>query len=128
MSTSLTPQDRERLQTLEELRGRVQRLHGLVERFGAERGDADPHVIAIRRMLSQLRLEFTGHSLDTLSQVCAGMEQTARRGVSQAQKTRILREGVGTLRLQIETAQRNIRAVAARAGANRKEGSDGASG
>lgn len=121
MSTALTPQDRERLQTLEELRGRVQRLHGLVERFAAERGDPDPHAIAIRRTLSQLRLEFTGHSLDSLSQTCAAMEQTARRGASQQQKARALRDGVGSMRLHLETAQRNIRAAAARSAAEQKE-------
>ena len=110
MSTGgLTPRDREELQVLEGLMNRVRHGHGLVERFAAEITNPEPHAIALRRLFGQLKLQMSGAGLDTLSQTCGALEMAARRGGSHVAKTRILRDGIASLRQQIELAQRAVR-------------------
>jgi hypothetical protein len=109
MAGKLSPRERERLSNLEILQTRVQHVHGLVERFAAEREDVTPHIVAIRRAFSRLKLELSGMGFDTMAQICGSLDTAARRGGSQPLKSRILREGVGSLRFQIEVEQRSIR-------------------
>lgn len=109
MAGKLGPRDRERLANLEVLQSRVQHLHGLVERFAAERQDVTPHVTAIRRAFTRLKLETSGLGFDSMSQLCGSMDTAARRGGSQPFKSRILREGVASLRFLLEVEERSIR-------------------
>lgn len=111
----LSPQDRQRLALLDTLGGKVQHLHGLVERFAAEKGDPGPWLQAMRRSFTQLKLELSGVGFDAMAQLCGAMELTARRGSTLSSKIRILREGVGSLRLQIDVEQRSLRGGQARA-------------
>jgi hypothetical protein len=108
MAGKLRPQTQMKLAGLEEFVQRVQHVHGLVERYATTRGDADPFVMPIRRAFQQLKMRFMGAGFDALSQLCASMEQAVARGGSQATKSRILREGVGSLRFQLELEQRSI--------------------
>ena len=101
----------QQLAQIEQLQGRVQNVHGLVERFAAERQDVEPHVIAIRRAFSRMKLELTGMGFDNMAQVCAAMELAARRGGSQLFKARILRDGVASLRMQLEVEERSVRSA-----------------
>ena len=61
--------------------------------------------------------------LDTISQLAGSMEIAAGRGASHHQKARILREGVGSLRFQVEQEQRKV--VTEDQAAQRAEGSAG---
>jgi hypothetical protein len=62
-----------------------------------------------KRGFGRLKIQLMGAGLDAMSQLCGAMEMAARRGMSQTQKARILREGVGSLRFQLEMAQRSVR-------------------
>jgi hypothetical protein len=102
--------DRQRLAFLGTLDGKVQHLHGLVERFAIE--SSDQLVPAVRRAFVQLKLQLMGAGYDAMAQLCGGLDMAARRGGSRTMKVRILREGVGSLRLQVELEQRAIRSEA----------------
>jgi hypothetical protein len=110
--SKLGPRDRERLGNLEILNTRVQHLHSLVERFAAERMDVTPHINALRRSFTQLKLESSGMGFDNMSQLCGSMDTAARRGGSKPFKSRILREGVASLRFLLEVEERSIRSHA----------------
>jgi hypothetical protein len=107
MSTQLTPQQRERLQTIETMRQRVQHLHGLVEKFGVAGKEADAQTSALRRAIGQLKLQLLGNNFPVLAQTCAQLELSARRGTAVA-RLKQLRDGIGTLRFQLEAEQRVI--------------------
>ena len=121
MATGPTPQQRERLQTIEMLRQRVQHLHGLVERFAANLREAEMHSGAIRRALGQLRLQFMGQNFPALAQLCGNLELAARRGTSPLAKLKQLREGVGSLRFQLDAEQRVLLASARRPAEKKQE-------
>jgi hypothetical protein len=62
----------------------------------------------LKRAFGRLKLDLMGAGLDTLSQLAGSMEIAAGRGNAQHQKVRILREGVGSMRYQVEQEQRQI--------------------
>jgi hypothetical protein len=111
MAASLSAADRQRLSLLESIDARLQALHGLVERFAVARDDL--LVPAIRRTFSQLKRECTGAGMDAIAQQCGALDVAARRGGSRTLKVRVLREGVGSMRHQIEVQQRAVRTEAA---------------
>jgi hypothetical protein len=104
---------RQRIAQLEKFGGRIQHVHGLVERFAVEPDDAERWAQMIRRSLGQLKMELMGAAFDSMAQQCGAMEMAARRGSSRVAKIRILREGVGSLRQQIDIEQRSVRTDAA---------------
>jgi len=108
---ALGTQERQRLAELETFQQRIQHLHGLVERFAAERQDLEPHVTALRRAFNRLKMELAGAGFDSMSQLCASLDTAAKRSGSKPFKTRILRDGVGSLRMQIDVEQRSVRAM-----------------
>ena len=87
---------------------RVQRVHGLVEQFATSKTNPDQYVMAMTRGFSQLKMLFMGAGMDSMSQLCGSMEIASKRGLSHMQKVRILREGVGSLRFQLEMEQRAV--------------------
>lgn len=98
-----------KLAQLQEFEQKVQRVHGLVERFATGRSGLDTIASTLKRTLGLLKGELMTAGMDALSQLAAGMEITAGRGMSQRTKARILREGVGSLRFQLEMEQRAVR-------------------
>jgi chemotaxis protein histidine kinase CheA len=108
---ALGPQERQRLVELETFQQRVQHLHGLVERFAAERQDLEPHINAIRRAFNRLKMELAGAGFDSMSQLCSSLDTAAKRTGSKPFKARILREGIGSLRMQLDVEQRSVRAM-----------------
>jgi hypothetical protein len=121
MAMAMNPKDAERLRLLESLAPRIQHLHGLVERFAMNHAAAEQYAPAIQRACGQLKKQLTGAGIDTIAQACAAMEMTARRGGSSAARARSLREGVGGLRLQVDTRIRTIRTEAKKAAAGGDE-------
>lgn len=99
-----------RLSTLNDLAARVQHVHGLVEQFASAvtRGAEAPLVVPLRRAFGQLKVTFLGEGMDSLSQLASSLEIAAGRGASSSQKVRVLRDGVGSMRQQIEVEQRTI--------------------
>lgn len=108
MAGKLSPKAQMKLAALNDFAQKVQRVYGLVEQYAADRSakGGDVFLMAIKRGFGQLKREFMGAGMDSLSQLCGSMEIAASRGSSQITKSRILREGVGSLRFQIEMEQR----------------------
>ena len=99
-----------KLATLRAMADKVQHVHGLVERYATTQDprQADALAIPMKRAFGRLKIELMGAGLDTLSQLAGSMEIAAGRGSSKQQKSRILREGVGSLRFQTEQEQRKV--------------------
>lgn len=97
-----------KLAVVAEFHQRVQRVHGLVEQYAAAKSNHEALAQPLRRAFQQLKLQFMGAGYDSLSQLCGSMELATSRGGSPSNKTRILREGVGSLRFQLELEQRSI--------------------
>ncbi|HEX6306687.1 MAG TPA: hypothetical protein VFZ69_00800 [Longimicrobiales bacterium] len=104
----LSPSATARLSVLNEFMARVQRVHGLVEQYATNRMNPDQHLMPMTRAFSQLKLQFMGAGFDSMSQLCGSMEIASKRGLSYMQKVRILRDGVGSLKFQLEMEQRAV--------------------
>jgi len=109
-----------RLSAVNDMLGRVQHVHGLVEQFAvaAQRGSVEPHVVPLRRAFAQLKREFTGAGMDSLAQLAGSMEMAAGRSGMPLQRVRILRDGVASMRHQLEVEQRSIQRSLAEARAD----------
>ncbi len=105
----LSPQAQAKLTTLEGFAQKAQRLYGLVEQFAADRSGGEMLTSAIKRAVGQLKREFLSSGYDAMAQLAGAMEIAAGRGTNQQAKVRILREGVGSLKSQIEIEQRVTR-------------------
>jgi hypothetical protein len=104
----LSPSAQGRLAILNEFAARVQRVHGLVELYATSKSNPDQYQMAITRGFAQLKMQLMGAGLDAMSQLCGSMEIASKRGLSFMQKVRILREGVGSLKFQLEMEQRAV--------------------
>lgn len=107
---NLSPAALQKLATLHHMTERVQHLHGLVERYAATRDprQLEPLVQPMKRAFGRLKLELSGAGLDTMAQLAGSMEIAAGRGGAPQMKSRILREGVGSLRFQLEQEGRAV--------------------
>lgn len=110
MAGNLSPRAQQKLASLQALTDKVQHVYGLVERYAASRTDqqAEVQVMPLRRAFSRLKVELMGAGFDSMAQLAGSMETAARRGGSVRNKARILREGVGSLRFQMELEQRKV--------------------
>jgi hypothetical protein len=108
MAGNLSPAANMKLAIVTEFTHRVQRAHALVEQFASARTNQDALTQSLRRTFQQLKIGFMGAGYDALAQLSGAMEIAAARGGSSVAKARILREGVGQLRFQIELEQRSI--------------------
>lgn len=111
MAANLSPQTQVKLAALRHLNDQVQHVHGLVERFAATRDNTQAQRMALpmKRAFGRLKLDFLGAGYDAMSQLAGSMELAAGRSGSQRQKARILREGVGSLRHQVQHEQRRLK-------------------
>ncbi len=105
----LTPQAQAKLTTLEGFAQKAQRLYGMIEQFAADRSGGEVLTSAIKRAVGQLKREFLASGYDSMAQLAGAMEIAAGRGTNQQAKVRILREGVGSLKSQLEIEQRITR-------------------
>jgi hypothetical protein len=108
MAGTLSPAARVKLAELATLLEKVQRAHALVEQYGVAKSNQEQLVLAVGRQFAQLKYHFMGAGFDAMSQLAGSMEMAARRGLSAVAKLRILREGVASLRFQVELAQRAV--------------------
>jgi hypothetical protein len=105
---NLSPGARARIAELSTLVDRVHRAHSLVEQYAAAKVNSEQFLLPLARQLTQLKLHFMAAGFDAMSQLAGSMEVAARRGLSPMAKVRVLREGVGSLKFQVELAQRAI--------------------
>jgi hypothetical protein len=108
MAGKLSPIGARRLGELEELTRRVQRVYAMVEQFAAVKQGADALSQSMKRELQRLKMQLGGAGLDSIAQLAGGMEIAAGRSGSQSVKTRILREGIASIKFQMELEQRTI--------------------
>ena len=108
MAGKLSANAQVQLATLQGFSAKVARVNGLVEQYASAKMNPDQYVMPMQRLFGQLKLQFMGVGLDTLSQLCGAMEIASKRGLSHPQKSRILREGVGSLKFQLDLAQRTV--------------------
>ncbi len=95
-----------RLATLREFEQKTQRVYGLVERYASARADSESLTLTVKRALGTLKRELLGSGFEQLSQLAGQMEIAAGRRISQQAKSHILREGVGSIRFQLDLEAR----------------------
>jgi hypothetical protein len=105
---NLSPGARARIAELSTLIDKVHRAHSLVEQYAAAKVNSEQFLLPLARQLTQLKMHFMAAGFDAMSQLAGSMEIAARRGLSPMAKVRVLREGVGSLKFQVELAQRAI--------------------
>src|SRR5665811_774899 len=110
MAGMMSPQAQMKLATLQATLDKVQHVYSMVERYAGTKDPRQAEMLAmpLKRAFGKLKLELMGAGLDTLSQLAGSMEIAAGRGSAQHQKARILREGVGSMRFQVEQEQRKV--------------------
>lgn len=96
--------------TLNTVLDRVQKVYSQVERYAGTKDPRQAEALSmpLKRAFGKLKLELMGAGLDSLSQLAGSMEIAAGRGGAQRTKVRILREGVGSMRFQVEQEQRRV--------------------
>ncbi|MBI4408436.1 MAG: hypothetical protein HY561_01930 [Gemmatimonadetes bacterium] len=87
---------------------KVARVHGLVEQFATAKAGHDALALPIKRAMAELKRAFMGAGFDAMSQLAGGLEIAAGRGAAPNTKARILREGVGSLKFQLELEGRSV--------------------
>ncbi|HET9441191.1 MAG TPA: hypothetical protein VFO52_13525 [Longimicrobiales bacterium] len=108
MAGKLSPTAQQRVALLEGFTPLVGRLHALVEQFATARVGHENLNASVKRTASQLKLKLMGVGLDSMSQLCGAIETAASRSGQPAQKARILRENMGSLKFQLELAIRTV--------------------
>jgi len=97
-----------KLSVLETFDMKLFRLYSLLEQYATAKSNPDQYLPAMQRLLGQLKLQFMGAGFDAVSQLCGSLELTTKRGLGPSVKLRILREGIGSLKFQLELVQRSI--------------------
>jgi hypothetical protein len=110
MSGKLSPAAQLKLATLKQVSDKVQHVHGLVERFATAREprQAEQYALPMKRAFGRLKIELVGVGLDRLSQLAGSLEIASGRSGGLQTKARILREGVASLRFQVDQEQRQV--------------------
>jgi hypothetical protein len=107
MAGKLSPAAQQRVVLLESYTNDIGRLNALIEQYAVANKTAHENMnSSIRRLAGQLKLKLTGAGLDAMGQLCGAIEMAAARGLQPQQKTRIMRENVGSLKFQLELAIR----------------------
>jgi hypothetical protein len=108
MAGKISPAAQGKLNDLGLLLEKVHRAHGLVEMYATAKANPNQYLLPLTRVFTQLKMNFMGAGLDAMSQLAGSMEIASKRGLPPTSKVRILREGVGSLKFQIELEQRAI--------------------
>ncbi len=96
----------QKLKTIEEAMIALQRLHGMVELYALSLKQNKPTMMyaqQVKRTLSPLVGLLKGQ-FGMIADVAASLNLVATRGGSETVKVRMLREGVGSLRQQLDIA------------------------
>lgn len=96
----------QKMKTLEEATTQLQRLHGVVEQYALALKQSKPTSLfgmQVKRALTPL-VGLLKPQFGLIADQVAGMNLVATRGGAETAKIRMLREGVGSLRQQLEIA------------------------
>lgn len=86
---------------LEDITRLVQHSYALVEQFAAARTGQQGLGLSMRRQFRRLKTKLTLSGYDQLGQIAGSLEIAAGRGMGASAKTRILREGIASLKFQL---------------------------
>jgi hypothetical protein len=106
---AIGPRETAQLSALEEFRRAAQTIHGLTEQFAAARSDEDQFASQIKRRYGRFKRALMVAGFDQIGQLAGSMEIAAGRGGSQRVKARTLREGIASIKFQLDTEERLIR-------------------
>ena len=101
----------QKLKTLEEATTMLHRLHGLVETYAmaVKKGQPTSHYVQqIRRALPPMVGLLKGQ-FGMISDQVAGLNLLATRGSNEQTRVRVLREGVGSIRLALDIATLRVK-------------------
>lgn len=96
----------QKMKTIDEAFVQVQRLHGVVETYALALKRKQPtslYAMQVKRALSPL-VGLLKPQFGMIADQVAALNLVASRGGSEQQKVRVLREGVGSLKQQLEIA------------------------
>jgi hypothetical protein len=108
--SGVDPRTAGKLAALGDLSRSAQTIHGLTEQFAAARSNEDQFAQQLKRRYGHFKRSLMGAGFDQIAQLAGGMETAAGRSGSQRTKARILREGIASLRSQLELEERIVRA------------------
>ena len=117
----ITPRDQVKLAALADITRAAQTIYGLTEQFAAARTREDSIAQQIKRRYGRFKRNLMTAGFDQVAQLAGGMESAAGRTGSQRNKTRILREGMGTIRHQLDMEERLIRKSSSDAAIEKKD-------
>lgn len=106
--SGITPLGQAKLARLAEVQRPAQTIHGLTEQFATARSGEDQIARQLKRRYRQYKLKLMGAGFDYLSQLAGAMEIAAGRSNSRRTKVRILREGIASIRTQLEFEEKDI--------------------
>jgi len=105
----LGPRQQVKLNALADFTRAAQTLHSLTEQFAAARANEDQIAFQIKRRYGRFKRLLMTSGFDPIAQLAGSMETAAGRSASQRTKARILREGLASIRFQLEMEERVIR-------------------
>ncbi len=106
MVQKLSTRAQVRIMALREFEQKTQRIYGLVEQYATGKTESEQLVNSLKRALAGLKRELLGAGFEQLSQLAGAMEVAAGRRLTQQAKSHILREGVGSIRFQLDLEAR----------------------
>ena len=108
MAGILSAKAQHRVAALRKMSEKIQHVYGMVERFAATPDEKAAAALSqpLKRAFGRLKLDLMGAGFDTMSQLAGAMEIAAGRSGNQRSKARILREGIGSLRYQVDQEAR----------------------
>lgn len=106
---AITPHGQAKLAALAEIQRVAAAIYALTERFASAKLHQDQIAHQIKRRYSKFKITLVGAGFDHLSELAGGMEIAAGRSGSQRTKARILREGLASIRFQLDMEEKAIR-------------------
>ncbi len=107
--SGIDPRTAPKLAALEELSRSTQTLHALTEQFATAKAHEDQIAQQLKRRYGHFKRNLMGAGFDQLAQLAGSMETAAGRSGSQRTKARILREGIASIRFQLEMEEHALR-------------------
>ena len=121
---TISPRDQGKLDALADISRAAHSIYGLTEQFAVARSGEAAIAQQIKRRYGRFKRTLSNAGFDQIAQLAGGMEMAAGRRKAQRTKTRILREGMSSIRHQLDMEERSIRKAGAEAANEKKARKD----
>jgi hypothetical protein len=108
MAKQLSAQAQQRIESLVQARRNLDRIHNLVEQYASARKGQDTFASMIARTAVQLSRLLLNNGFGVMADHANQIGLTAKRGGATQSKFRGLREGVGSLRGELERSEKSV--------------------